>query len=59
MDLAQQLPHTKLVYEADRESDIMALFARAQKAVHAVDYVVRPQHNREFHASKATTCGRR
>jgi hypothetical protein len=53
VDLAEQLPSTKLVYVADRESDIMALFERAQKAEHVVDYLVRAQHNRVLPGKQA------
>lgn len=45
-DLAAQMPQTRLVYVADRESDLLALMQRAQHSAHAVDYVIRAQHNR-------------
>ena len=46
VDLAAQMPQTRLVYVADRESDLLALMQRAQHSAHAVDYVIRAQHNR-------------
>ena len=45
-DLAAELPGTRLVYVADREADIAALFARGQHRQWAADVLVRVQHNR-------------
>lgn len=46
VETAAELPHTKLVCVGDRESDMMALLVRAQQLGHAVDYLLRCQHNR-------------
>jgi hypothetical protein len=45
-ELAAQLPETRLVYVADRESDIAALMARARDLGHPADWLIRSQHNR-------------
>jgi hypothetical protein len=51
--LAKGLPDTRLVFVADRESDMMALFERAQQAGHAVDFLVRAKHNRVLPGQQA------
>lgn len=43
---ALKLPQTRHVFVGDRESDILALMAKAQELGHAADYLVRCQHNR-------------
>ena len=45
-DLAADLPSTRLVYVADRESDIAALMARARDLGQPADWLIRSQHNR-------------
>jgi hypothetical protein len=45
-ELAAELPSTRLVYVADRESDIAALMARARDLSHPADWLIRSQHNR-------------
>lgn len=45
-ELASQLPQTRLVQLGDRESDILALMARAQALDWPVDLLVRAQHDR-------------
>lgn len=45
-ELAPQLPGTRLVYVADRESDIMELMAVARDCGTPVDWLLRSQHNR-------------
>jgi Transposase Tn5 dimerisation domain/Transposase DNA-binding len=45
-ELATQLPNTRLVYVADRESDILALMQRAQTLGTPVDWLIRASHNR-------------
>jgi hypothetical protein len=45
-ELAAQLPTTRLVCVGDRESDMLALLVKARDSGHAVDYVLRCQHNR-------------
>ncbi|WP_197386313.1 IS4 family transposase [Ralstonia pseudosolanacearum] len=45
---AAQLPHTRLVYVADREGDIGALMARAQVLGHPADWLIRCQHDRSL-----------
>jgi hypothetical protein len=43
---AASLPDTRLVYVADRESDLMALMQRAAELDHPADWLVRAKHNR-------------
>jgi hypothetical protein len=43
---ARELPATRHVCVGDRESDILALLAKARDMDHAADYVLRCQHNR-------------
>lgn len=43
---AAALPATRLVYVADRESDIMALMVKAKELGHPADWLLRSQHNR-------------
>lgn len=45
-ELAPELPQTRLVYVADRESDILALMQRAQALGTPVDWLIRASHNR-------------
>ena len=47
-ELAAELPHTRLVYMADRESDIMELMARARDLGNPADWLLRSQHNRSL-----------
>jgi len=44
--IAATLPETRLVYVADRESDIVELMRRARDLGHPVDWLIRSQHNR-------------
>jgi len=43
---ATDVPHTRLVYVADREADILDLMQRARDLGHPADWLVRSQHNR-------------
>ena len=43
---AREMPATRHVCVADRESDILALLVKAREMGHAADYVLRCQHNR-------------
>jgi hypothetical protein len=45
-ELAEQMAHTRLVYVADRESDMLELMVRARESGHAADYLLRSQHDR-------------
>ena len=45
-ELAAELPQTRLVYVADRESDIRALMVRARDLGTPADWLVRSKHNR-------------
>jgi hypothetical protein len=45
-ELAGSMPDTRLVYVADRESDIVALMAKARDLGNPADWLVRSQHNR-------------
>jgi hypothetical protein len=45
-EMAPQLPATRLVYVADRESDLMPLMQRAQTLATPADWLVRAAHNR-------------
>ena len=45
-EMAAALPATRLVYVADRESDLVELMARAQALNSPADWLVRAQHNR-------------
>lgn len=45
---AAALPQTRLVYVADRESDIVALMARARELGQPADWLIRSQHNRSL-----------
>lgn len=45
---ASALPDTRLVYVADRESDILALMVTARDLGHPADWLVRSQHNRSL-----------
>jgi hypothetical protein len=45
-ELAAGLPDTRLIYVADRESDLLALMKRAAELDHPADWLVRAKHNR-------------
>jgi hypothetical protein len=45
-ELAAELPDSRLVYVADRESDMIELMARATKLGHPADWLLRAQHDR-------------
>ncbi len=45
-EMAAHLPHTRLVYVADREADLVPLMLRAQELGTPADWLVRAQHNR-------------
>ncbi len=45
-EMAPELPDTRLVYVADRESDILDLMVKARDLGQPVDWLVRSQHNR-------------
>jgi hypothetical protein len=45
-ELASELPDTRLVYVADRECDIHAFMAQAQRLGHPADWLIRATHNR-------------
>lgn len=45
-ELAPRLPETRLVYVADRECDIHAFMAQAQRLGHPADWLIRAAHNR-------------
>lgn len=45
-ELAEELPETRLVYVADRESDMMELMVCARELGNAADGLLRCQHNR-------------
>lgn len=45
-ELAPQMPNTRLVYVADRECDIHAFMAQAQRLGHPADWLIRATHNR-------------
>ncbi len=46
-EMAERLPSTRLVYVADRESDIVALMWRAWELNNCVDWLVRSKSNRK------------
>jgi hypothetical protein len=45
-ELAERLPETRLVYVADRESDLRELLDRAADLNHPADYLLRAKHDR-------------
>lgn len=45
-ELADRLPGTRLVYVADRESDLRELVDRAAELGHPADYLIRAKHDR-------------
>lgn len=45
-ELAERLTDTRLVYVADRESDLRELLDRAEELNHPADYLIRAQHDR-------------
>jgi hypothetical protein len=45
-DLAAELPQTRLVYVADRESDLLDLMVRARDLGNPADWLLRAKHNR-------------
>lgn len=46
--MAAKLPDTRLVYVADRESDILALMLRAKELGTPADWLIRAKHNRNL-----------
>lgn len=47
-EMAAELPSTRLVYVADRESDMIDLMARATELGNPADWLLRAQHNRNL-----------
>lgn len=47
-ELAAELPHTRLVYVADRESDTMEPMAGAHDLGNSAGWLLRCQHNRNL-----------
>jgi hypothetical protein len=47
-EMAADLPSTRLVYVADRESDMIDLMARATELGNPADWLLRAQHNRHL-----------
>ena len=47
-EMAAKLPETRLVYVADRESDIVALMVRAEELGTPADWLIRAKHNRNL-----------
>ncbi len=45
-ETASSLPHTRLVYVADREADMIALMVRAQELGTPADWLIRSTHDR-------------
>ncbi|BBA33074.1 transposase [Methylocaldum marinum] len=45
-EFAERLPDTRLVYVADRESDLRELLDRAADLDHPADYLIRAKHDR-------------
>ena len=45
-ELAEPMPHTRLVYVGDRESDMLELMVQAHDRGYAADYLLRSQHDR-------------
>lgn len=45
---AHTMPHTRLVYVADREADIVALMRSARELGHPADWLIRSQHDRSL-----------
>jgi Transposase Tn5 dimerisation domain len=45
-ETASSLPHTRLVYVADREADMLALMERAQELGTPADWLIRSTHDR-------------
>lgn len=45
-ELAKALPHTRLIYVADREGDMLTLMQTAHRLGYPADYLLRAQHNR-------------
>jgi hypothetical protein len=45
-EAASNLPHTRLVYVADREADMIVLMARAQELGTPADWLIRAAHDR-------------
>ena len=46
-DLAETVPHTRLVYVADREGDLRALIDAAARRGTPADWLIRSKHNRK------------
>jgi hypothetical protein len=55
-EAASSLPHTRLVYVADREADMIALTVRAQQLGTPADWLIRSTHDRA-HYLKERSCG--
>jgi hypothetical protein len=47
-DYAEELPSTRLVYVADRESDLLELIKTACDLGHPADWLIRSKHNRNL-----------
>jgi len=47
-EMAARVPQTRLVYVADRESDILALIQRAEELGCPADWLIRSKHNRSL-----------
>lgn len=45
-EMAVELPSARLVYQADREADLMPLMARAEELGTPADWLIRASHNR-------------
>lgn len=56
-EMAAELPSTRLVYVADRESDMIDLMARATELGNPADWLLRAQHNLIAICPMATNCG--
>ncbi len=56
-ELAARLPDSRLVYEADREADIVTLMAQARDLGHPADWLICAQHNRAL--PEGASCGPR
>ncbi len=57
-ELSESLPDTRLIYVADRESDIVELTRTAHELVEPMGWLVRSQHNRALRKGD-TLCGPR
>jgi len=50
-ELAKDVPNTRLVYVADRESDIRGLMDKANDLDYPADFLIRSKHNRKLNDS--------